>query len=99
MKNFIRVMKALADPNRTIILKLLQKQCLCVCEITDVIKLKQPSVSKHLKILENAGLVSSQKKAQRVCYKITNGEDSPYAAAMLGNLRHWLKEAEKTGQA
>lgn len=62
MKDFIRVMKALADPNRTRILKLLQKKCLCVCEITDVIKLKQPSVSKHLKIFENAGLVSSPKK-------------------------------------
>jgi len=79
MKDFIRVMKALADPNRTRILKLLQKKCFCVCEITDVIKLKQSSVSKHLKILENAGLVSSQKKGQRVCYKITNGEGSRYA--------------------
>jgi len=99
MKNFIRVMKALADPNRTIILQLLQKQWLCVCESPDVIILKQQPAYTLLKILENAGLVSSQKKAQRVCYKITNGEDSPYAAAMLGNLRHWLKEAEKTGQA
>jgi len=93
MKKFIRVMKALADPNRTRILKLLQKKCLCVADITDAVNLKQPSVSKHLKILENAGLVCSQKKGKRICYKITNGEDSPYAAVMLGNLRHWLEEA------
>jgi ArsR family transcriptional regulator len=99
MKDFIRVMKALADPNRTRILKLLQKKCLCVCEITDVIKLKQPSVSKHLKILENAGLVYFQKKGRRTCYKIANGEDNPYAAAIMGNLKHWLNEIEGIRQA
>jgi ArsR family transcriptional regulator len=62
MKDFIRVMKALSDPNRARILKLLYQKTLCVNEITGIIKLAQPTVSKHLKILENAGLVVSEKR-------------------------------------
>jgi ArsR family transcriptional regulator len=62
MKDFIRVMKALSDPNRARIIKLLQQKTLCVNEITDIIKLAQSTFSKHIKIFENAGLVVSQKR-------------------------------------
>ncbi len=92
MKDFIRVMKALSDPNRIRILKLLQKKDFCVSEITGIINLAQSTVSKHLKILENAGLVVSQKRGLWVHYKISNGADNPYAATMLGSLKHWLDE-------
>ena len=92
MKDFIRVMKALSDPNRTRILKLLQQKTLCVNEITSIIKLAQPTVSKHLKILKNADLVVSKKRGLWMYYQISNGADSPYAATMLGSLRHWLNE-------
>lgn len=92
MKDFIRVMKALSDPNRARILKLLQQKTLCVNEITGIIKLSQPTVSKHLKILKNAGLVVSKKRGMWMYYQISNGADSPYAATMLGSLRHWLNE-------
>ena len=60
MKHFVKVMKALSDPNRVKIIKMLQQRNdLCVCEMRTVLKLAQPTVSKHLKVLENAGLVSS----------------------------------------
>jgi len=92
MKKFIRVMKALSDPNRTRIIKLLQKDAYCVCDIKETLGLSQPTVSKHLKQLEEAGLVTSRKIAQRVCYRLSNGSDSSYAAVMLGNLKYWLKD-------
>ena len=72
MKDFIRVMKALSDPNRARILKLLQQKTLCVNEIISIIKLAQPTVSKHLKILENASLVVSKKGGCLCCLKVTN---------------------------
>lgn len=50
MKNFTRVMKALADANRVKIIKLLQHRTMCVCELQGVRRLAQPTVSKHLKI-------------------------------------------------
>ena len=61
MKPFIKIMKALSDPNRVKIIKLLQQKKMCVCELQAVLKLAQPTVSKHLKILEEAGLADFQK--------------------------------------
>ena len=92
MKPFIKVMKALSDPNRVKIIKMLQQRVLCVCELKAALDLAQPTVSKHLKLLEEAGLVESAKDGLWVNYRLTNGNSSPYAATVLGNLRHWLNE-------
>jgi len=91
LKEFIRVMKALSDPNRVKILKMLQHRVMCVCEIKAALDLAQPTVSRHLKVLENAGLVGYKKDGLWVNYHITDGDHSPYAANLLGNLRHWLQ--------
>ena len=92
MKEFIRVMKALSDPNRVKLLKMLQKRTMCVCEIQAALGIAQPTVSKHLKILEEAGLVGREKEGLWVNYFLTDGSRSPYAASLLGNLRHWLAD-------
>jgi ArsR family transcriptional regulator len=91
MKDFIRLMKALADPNRVKIVKILQQRRMCVCEIQEALQVSQPTVSKHLKILENAGLVDWEKDGIWVNYHLTDGGQSPYVASLLGNLRHWLE--------
>jgi ArsR family transcriptional regulator len=92
MKDFIGVMKALSDPNRVKIVKMLQHKTMCVCEIQAALRIAQPSVSKHLKILEAAGLVDWAKDGMWVDYHLTDGSRSPYAASLLGNLRHWLED-------
>jgi len=92
MKAFIKVMKALSDPNRVKILKLLQEKEMCVCEIQGALEISQPNASKHLKLLEDSGLVESRKDGLWVNYSLTNGMSSPYAASLLGNLRHWLND-------
>jgi ArsR family transcriptional regulator len=43
-----------------------------------------------LKILEDAGLITHKKEGLWVNYDLADGSSSPYAAAILGNLRHWL---------
>ena len=93
MNDFIKVMKALSDLNRVKLLKLLQQRTMCVCEIQAALGIAQPTVSKHLKILENAGLVAREKEGLWVNYSLSDGARSPYAASILGNLRHWLDEA------
>lgn len=92
MKEFIRVMKALSDPSRVKILKMLNHRELCVCEIQAGLGLAQPTVSKHLKILEDAGLVEKRKDGLWVNYRPADGHSSPYAAMLLGSLKHWLNE-------
>ena len=95
MKDFIKVMKALSDPNRVKLLKMLQRRERCVCEIQAALGIAQPTVSKHLKVLEGAGLVGRKKDGLWVNYHLSNGGSSPYAASLLGNLRHWLEDDAK----
>ena len=92
MKEFVKVMKAISDPNRVKLLKILQNKMMCVCEIQAAIGVAQPTASKHLKILENAGLVDHEKDGLWVNYYLTDGSSSPYAASILGNLKHWLSD-------
>ena len=65
---------------------------MCVCELRGALKIAQPTVSKHLKILEEAGLVDYAKDGLWVNYFLADGKSNPYAASLLGNLRHWLDE-------
>ncbi len=92
MKSFVKVMKALSDPNRVKILKMLQRRHLCVCEIQAALEIAQPTVSSHLKILEDAGFVISRKEGLWVIYRLADGRDSPYCATLLGSLTHWLED-------
>lgn len=93
MREFINVMKALSDPNRVKIVKMLeQKKYLCVCEIQSALGLAQPTISKHLKQLEDAGLVENFKDKQWVNYRLMKKSDNPYAATILKNLKTWLND-------
>ena len=94
MREFIKVMKALSDPNRVKIIKLLQRRVLCVCEIQSALGLAQSTASKHLKILEESGLIAFSKEGLWVNYRLADGSKNPYVASLLGNLRHWLEEDE-----
>lgn len=91
MNDFIKVMKALSDPGRVKVIKMLQRRMLCVCEIQTALGIAQSSASKHLKILEEAGLIVASKDGLWVNYRLADGGKSPYAASLLGNLRHWLE--------
>jgi ArsR family transcriptional regulator len=84
-------MKALSDPNRVKVVKMLQQKEMCVCEIQMALGIAQPTVSKHMKVLEDAGLVRSKKQGLWVNYALSGG-NSAYASTLLGNLKHWLHE-------
>ena len=92
MKKFIKVMKAGSDPSRVKILKMLQRRVMCVCEIQSALGAAQSTASKHLKILEDAGLITSYKDGVWVNYALADGSDSPYAANLIGNIKHWLQD-------
>jgi len=92
MKAFTKVMKALSDPNRVKIAKMLQHKAMCVCEIQEALGISQPSVSKHLRILGEADLVDYRKDGLWVNYFLSDGGKSPYVSSIMGNLRHWLND-------
>jgi ArsR family transcriptional regulator, arsenate/arsenite/antimonite-responsive transcriptional repressor len=91
MREFIKVMKAASDPTRVKILKMLQRRVMCVCEVQAALSTAQSTASKHLKILEEAGLITASKDGTWVNYNLADGSQSPYAASLLGNFKHWLE--------
>jgi ArsR family transcriptional regulator len=97
MREFIKVMKALSDPNRVRMIKLLQRRVMCVCEIQEALGLAQSTASKHLRILEDAGLIAYSKEGTWVNYRLADGARNPYSASLLGNLRHWLEGDAEIG--
>ncbi len=85
-------MKALSDPNRVRVLKLLQKNGLCVCEIQDFLQLAQSTVSKHMKILEDAELVDRHREGSWIRYSLPEKHSSIYGKELSILLENWLDD-------
>lgn len=65
-----RIMKALAHPTRLFIVNELSRGERCVCELTDMIGVEMPTVSRHLSQLKNAGIVDDDKRGAQVFYRL-----------------------------
>ncbi len=65
-----RRLKALADKTRLKLLALLSLRPCCVCELAEVIGFSQPTISRHLKLLADAGLVSYEKRGSFQIYRL-----------------------------
>lgn len=78
---------ALADPTRRAILARLASGDASVTELAEPFHMSQPAISRHLKVLENAGLISGAKDAQRRPRKLE--------AKPLGEAHQWLEEYRK----
>jgi DNA-binding transcriptional ArsR family regulator len=72
MEPFILQAKAISDPTRIRMLKLLEGGELCVCEIMEVLGLVQSTASKHLNILKMSGLVESRKGGTWSYYRLSD---------------------------
>ena len=67
-KELFKGFKALAEPSRLQIIKILSLDAACVCELSEVLNMSQPRVSQHLRTLKEAGLVTEQKESNWVFY-------------------------------
>jgi ArsR family transcriptional regulator len=72
MNDFIAVTKALSDPHRVRALMALRNGELCVCQILELLALAPSTVSKHMSILKQAGLVDSRKDSRWVYYRLVD---------------------------
>lgn len=68
-----RIFKALADPNRLRIVKLLKEGELCACELTIVLPSSQSTVSHHLSVLKSAGLIKERKEGKWSYFRLSEG--------------------------
>jgi len=69
-KNIYKAFKALGEPTRLKIIKMLSVQSMCVCELSEILDMLQPRVSQHLKILKDAELVKESKEGYWVYYSL-----------------------------
>ena len=92
MRELMLVLKALADKNRMRIVKMLEKKNMCVCELAAVIGIKQPSVSKHLVILKNAGLIQDKRNGQWIDYSLCRARINEYAPVLQVAVKKWLND-------
>jgi len=96
MRDFMSITRALADPNRVRILLALRRGELCVCQITELFGLAFSTVSKHLSILAQAGLIQSRKSERWVYYRLP-GRSAPPA---VRDAVAWVnKSLARTGEA
>lgn len=73
VKKEAEVFKALADPCRLTIIRLLKDGELCVCEIMTALNRPQSSTSHHLTILKDAGLIKERKDGKWSRYRVADG--------------------------
>lgn len=93
MREYLKVMKAAGDATRVKILKMLQHRDLCVCEMQAVLGISQPSVSRHLRLLEEADLVRGERKGMWTNFRLARPEEcNSYSKDVLDKLHHWLEK-------
>lgn len=85
-------MKAVGDPTRVRILKILEGGELCVCQIIAVIALGQSTISKHLFLLRAAGLIKDRRDRKWILYSLDGRSGNPYSGALLRRIRKWLND-------
>ena len=66
-----KILKSMAHPTRLFIVDELSRNEKCVCELTEMIGADISTVSKHLSVLKNAGILQDEKRGSQVFYSLT----------------------------
>jgi ArsR family transcriptional regulator len=86
MKNLTKILKALADHNRLRIVAALHMREACVCELVWALDIQQSNLSRHLRVLENAGLVLAERCGNWMIYRLELQPDvKDYVEAIVRN--------------
>jgi ArsR family transcriptional regulator, arsenate/arsenite/antimonite-responsive transcriptional repressor len=67
----VRLLAALADPVRlSFVRQLVDTDCICACDFSECCDVSQPTISHHLKVLRDAGVVTSERRGTNVVYSL-----------------------------
>jgi len=70
---YAAIFKALGDETRIEIINLLKGRSLCACQLLETLKITQPTLSHHMKVLNSAGIVKTQKSGTWSHYQLNSG--------------------------
>ncbi|WP_146438484.1 ArsR/SmtB family transcription factor [Crateriforma conspicua] len=91
-----KIAKALAHPSRLLILDLLQERERCVGELTEAVEADQSTVSKHLAVLRDVGLVEVRKEGASSYYRVACDCLGGFFACMESVLRSDVRDRQST---
>jgi len=94
-----RIAKALGHPSRLLMLDALGDGELCVCELTDLVGADQSTVSKHLSVLKQAGIVGDRKNGTMTFYRLKVSCLQGFWQCIESVLKENLKEQQAAIQA
>jgi ArsR family transcriptional regulator len=77
MDESIRLLRALSDPARLRLMRLLQHGELCVCELVETLRMPQYAVSRHLRLLRALGLVEARRDGRWMYYRLGSRATGP----------------------
>jgi ArsR family transcriptional regulator len=92
MRELIKVLKAVSDKNRLRIFKMLQHKKMCVCEISAALGITQPSVSRHLSLMKDSGLVEDERDGPWIDYALCEDKINQYAPVIQSLLKKWIND-------
>lgn len=89
MEKILAICRALSDGGRLRALMALAGGELCVCQIVELLELAPSTVSKHMAVLHQAGLVETRKDGRWIYYSLAGRDGSPHVLQSL----EWLRES------
>ncbi len=92
MEALLEQIKAMSDGTRLKILKLVERQELCVCQIVPIMGLSQPTISTHLGKLKRAGLVKERRRGQWAYYSMNRESLAQFGKALEAFFSAQLEE-------
>lgn len=95
MKRFCTILEALGSEDRLLILDVLAQRDRCVCELEAILDKAQATVSHHIKILEDAGLIRGWKKGKFTHYSLVKRQVHEFREAMvdwLDKIDNWFED-------
>ena len=91
-REYVNVFKALSDPNRLRIMKMLGKRELCMCEVRTMLNLSNSTVSKHLTILRDAHLVLDSKEGKWVNFRLNEKSVHRFVRSVVGLVKNSFED-------
>ena len=101
MRDAIKTLKAMADPTRLRILRLLLQRDLCVCELMFILKMEQSLVSHHMRVLRDAGIAEDVRDGRWIIYRVPEEARMLLEGLLAGALQErigFLREASGDSQ-
>lgn len=88
MDDYLNIFKAVSDENRLRVLMMLKQRPLCVCEMHEVLDIALSTLSAHLRLMKNTGLIEDEKDGRWVIYRLSHNK---YLHELLETLEKELR--------